>query len=92
MRTFLAIALPEDIKESLGRLIAKLKKTGADVKWVAPDNLHLTLKFLGEIDDEKFTAVCNVIEETSQKIRRFPETGISPCYLGRYRSRRKRNP
>jgi RNA 2',3'-cyclic 3'-phosphodiesterase len=51
MRTFIAIELPQEIKDTLGRLQQKLKAAGADVKWVEPANIHLTLKFLGEIDE-----------------------------------------
>ncbi len=53
MRTFIAIELPQDIKDHLGRIQAKLKNAQADVKWVAPSNIHLTLKFLGEIDERQ---------------------------------------
>ncbi len=53
MRAFIAIELSPPIREKLAELQALLKKSGADVKWVKPDNIHLTLKFLGEIDEEK---------------------------------------
>ncbi|OGF04596.1 MAG: 2'-5' RNA ligase [Candidatus Edwardsbacteria bacterium RIFOXYD12_FULL_50_11] len=48
MRCFIALELPLEIKIKLGDIIGQLKKTGADVKWVDPANIHLTLKFLGE--------------------------------------------
>ncbi|HNQ51410.1 MAG TPA: RNA 2',3'-cyclic phosphodiesterase [Candidatus Omnitrophota bacterium] len=51
MRTFIAITLPPDVKDAVGRLQNKLKTSGADVKWVSPANIHLTLKFLGDIDE-----------------------------------------
>jgi len=53
MRTFIALPLPEKIKDYLCGLQDRLKKTGADVKWVNPKNIHLTLKFLGEINPEQ---------------------------------------
>lgn len=52
MRAFIAIELPEEIRSALAALQEKLKASGADVKWVEPQNIHLTLKFLGDIDDE----------------------------------------
>lgn len=61
MRTFIAIELPEDIKEAIGRLQDKLKRSGADVKWVAPANIHLTLKFLGEIDEQTKNMVSEAV-------------------------------
>lgn len=51
MRTFIAIELPKNIRDSLEKLQEQLKKSEADVKWVAPDNMHLTLKFLGEEEE-----------------------------------------
>jgi RNA 2',3'-cyclic 3'-phosphodiesterase len=58
MRAFIAIGLPQEIKDTLARLQAKLKTAGADVKWVEPKNIHLTLKFLGEIDDQAKERIC----------------------------------
>ncbi|MBF0485772.1 MAG: RNA 2',3'-cyclic phosphodiesterase [Candidatus Omnitrophica bacterium] len=49
IRAFIAIDLDERLKRELAHLQEKLKAAEADVKWVAPKNLHLTLKFLGEI-------------------------------------------
>lgn len=46
MRLFVAIALPEDVRDALARLAHGLP--GA--RWVAPENLHLTLRFIGEVD------------------------------------------
>jgi len=51
MRAFIAIALPEEVREALAQLQRALAASRADVKWVERDNLHVTLKFLGEITD-----------------------------------------
>lgn len=64
MRTFIAIELPKEIREHLARLQEQLKSSGADVKWVAPLNIHLTLKFLGEVEDKKLDKISKVIEDT----------------------------
>ncbi|MBU1277468.1 MAG: RNA 2',3'-cyclic phosphodiesterase [Proteobacteria bacterium] len=50
MRSFIALEMPGEVKEHAAGLIRELRPSGADVKWVAPHNLHLTLKFLGEVD------------------------------------------
>ncbi len=50
MRTFIAIELNEEIRLALERIISRVERTGADIKWVSPRTMHLTLKFLGEID------------------------------------------
>jgi len=49
IRVFLAIELPEEIKRFLKQISGELKECGADVGWVKPAGMHLTLKFLGQI-------------------------------------------
>lgn len=49
IRVFVAIDLPREVRDFLGRISSNLKKAGGDVKWVRPEAIHLTLKFLGEI-------------------------------------------
>lgn len=63
MRTFIAIELPKEIKDALAKLQEQLKSSGADVKWVQPQNIHLTLKFLGERDDKKVAAIGEIVEK-----------------------------
>jgi RNA 2',3'-cyclic 3'-phosphodiesterase len=62
MRTFIAIELSPEIKESLAQIQSHLKYSGADVKWVEKDNIHLTLKFLGEISEEKLKQIIAVLK------------------------------
>jgi 2'-5' RNA ligase len=72
MRTFIAIELPREIKSFLAELQNKLKESGADVKWVEPQNIHLTLKFLGEIDEKKLNAVTGITENVTKDKKAFP--------------------
>ena len=51
MRAFLALSLPDDVRQSLASLQRELAASEADVKWVEPSNLHVTLKFLDEISE-----------------------------------------
>ena len=53
MRAFIGVSLPETVRASLAGLQRQLGESGADVKWVEPENLHVTLKFLDEITDEQ---------------------------------------
>jgi len=78
MRTFIAIELPPQIQNRLSELQALLKKSGADVKWVEPKNIHLTLKFLGEIDEEKFVKIAGIIEDIAQGSKQF-QINLSSC-------------
>jgi RNA 2',3'-cyclic 3'-phosphodiesterase len=66
MRAFIAIELPNDIKDALAELQEKLKSSGADVRWVAAQNIHFTLKFLGEIDARQSAAIAEILEETGK--------------------------
>ncbi len=71
MRAFIAISLPQEIKDSLSEIQKELKKSKADVKWVKPDNIHLTLKFLGEIPEAKSAEISKVIENIAQETNAF---------------------
>jgi 2'-5' RNA ligase len=72
MRTFIAIELPQEIKDYLANLENQLKTSQADVKWVEPKNIHLTLKFLGEIDEKKLEKTEKIIEEVTKETNTFP--------------------
>ena len=51
MRLFIALPLPDEVETLLGKLIADFRQKSGNVKWVPPENVHLTLKFLGDTDD-----------------------------------------
>lgn len=71
MRTFIAITLPKEIKDRLSAIQEELKNTGAEVKWVKPENIHLTLKFLGEIDEKKLEKIIQATEEAVKDKKPF---------------------
>lgn len=50
MRAFIGIPLSTPAREAVARLQQQLGAAGADVRWIPPESLHLTLKFLGSID------------------------------------------
>ena len=50
IRTFIAVEIPEKIRSSISRVQEDLKNYGFKIKWVRPESIHLTLKFLGNID------------------------------------------
>lgn len=72
MRTFIAIELPTDVKERLKGIQETLRKTDSDVKWVDPNNIHLTLKFLGEVSEEKIPVVKAAIKRIAQQNSPYP--------------------
>lgn len=67
MRAFIAIHLPDDVKEYLGNLTDKLAETVPPraVRWVRPDRMHLTLRFLGDTDVGLLPAIKGALDETA---------------------------
>ena len=63
MRTFVAVEIPQTIRQALGSIEAELRESGADVKWVRPDSVHLTLKFLGEIEAGQVEEIRMAVED-----------------------------
>ena len=58
MRTFIAIFLPKEILDYLYEVENKLKKElPAKINWVAKENLHFTLKFLGQVDEKNINSI-----------------------------------
>lgn len=70
-RSFIAIALNENLHKELESLQAKLKAADADVKWVKSENIHLTLKFLGNITDEQIEDVKNVFKKMGSNFKNY---------------------
>jgi 2'-5' RNA ligase len=72
IRAFIAIELPSAIKVTLKNLETRLKQPALDpVKWVEPDNIHLTLKFLGNIMTSQVPTVTSAMKSASQTISPF---------------------
>ncbi len=57
VRCFVAADLTAEAREDLGRLQDRLRRAGLECRWAAPEALHLTLKFLGEVSPETFAAL-----------------------------------
>lgn len=51
MRCFIALEIPDHVKTRISGLIGSLKPLSRAVRWVRPENVHLTLKFLGEVPE-----------------------------------------
>lgn len=64
-RAFIAIELNEDAHAELASLQSCLKSSEADVKWVSPESIHITLKFLGNIDGKKVEEVKGILKEVA---------------------------
>lgn len=74
MRTFIAIDLDKEIKKNLLSFISeldKLTREGRSIRWVKPEGMHLTLKFLGEITGEKVREIENILKAITGKYKSF---------------------
>ncbi|ODS32485.1 MAG: 2'-5' RNA ligase [Candidatus Scalindua rubra] len=63
IRAFIAIEIGKEIKRKLSEFLSQLKETNADVKWVFPENIHLTLKFIGYIEEETLPGLNKIIND-----------------------------
>jgi 2'-5' RNA ligase len=65
IRAFLAIEMPETLRASLALIQGELKRTHADVRWVAVNNIHLTLKFFGNVPDDEIDTLALAAQEVA---------------------------
>lgn len=72
-RVFIAINLPNELKKKLNLVIQQLKKVNPDygINWVAPENLHLTVHFFGDLNDKQIAQAEEGIEEVTKRINSF---------------------
>src|SRR5260370_36722651 len=57
MRLFVALEIPSAVRENLAELLKSLRSMSPQTRWVRPENLHLTLKFIGEVPETKLAAI-----------------------------------
>jgi len=65
IRAFIACDIPEGLLKKTSDIQDKLKKLDAEVSWTRIDGIHITLKFLGDIEQEIIERVADVIEEAT---------------------------
>lgn len=71
-RLFIAIDLPIEIKRELHKFEQELAKyISRGVKWVELENLHFTIRFLGETEEEKIPNITRIMDEVSQELNPF---------------------
>lgn len=71
VRTFVAINLHGSLHTALSEVVEKLSASKAKVKWVEPGNVHLTLKFLGNVEEEHLPEVFAACERAVKGIHSF---------------------
>lgn len=82
MRCFIAIEVAEKVKTALAELQKELKGCNADIRWIKPENIHLTLKFLGNVDEKLLDKIKSKLKDTCNRYNGFSleikGMGISP--------------
>ncbi len=81
-RLFVAVPVSESIKEKIKPLAKALEDTGADLKPVSLENMHFTLKFLGEVEESKIPEIKEKLGQIAKSSRKFElrlkEVGVFP--------------
>ena len=84
MRIFIAVEIPEAIKEKISYIEQELKGEVEKIKWVNPELVHFTLKFLGEISEEGLRKVKEITLQIARKYSPFTLNiegmGVFPGY------------
>ncbi len=71
IRTFVAVLIPEDVRRAIGRAQNQFRSVAPEIRWVAEENFHISVKFLGDIDRLRVDAVADAIARGAQNIEPF---------------------
>jgi 2'-5' RNA ligase len=71
-RTFIAVDVGDEVRDKALTLQQTLSRSGADMKWVSEDGMHITLLFLGEVDDRELHSICRAVQGVAATEPRFP--------------------
>ena len=74
MRTFIAINFDDEIKSKLRTVRDRIKTSSRSGNFVDDSNLHLTIRFIGEVSEEDMEGICMAIDEACSSFRSFDMT------------------
>ena len=74
IRSFVAVQITEELRKTVGIFTGNLRREVRGVRWVRPGNLHLTLKFLGTVGQERHPELYRVLDGIAADHRRFSLT------------------
>lgn len=81
MRLFVALEIPSTVRENLAELLKSLRAVSPQTRWVRPENLHVTLKFIDEVPGTKLAAIRTALAamRSDQSVTiEFRELGFFP--------------
>lgn len=71
IRTFVCIEFPEAERERIAEVAATLREHRARVSWTAPQNVHVTLSFLGDVDESRVPEIVGAVERAAAGVDPF---------------------
>lgn len=71
IRTFLAVEISDAVRDRACDLVASLQGTPANVRWVSPRQMHLTLKFLDNVEAREIPRVCERVAAATRQFTEF---------------------
>lgn len=81
VRTFIAVLLTADLKKTIGQIQQKFIEAAPEVKWVAEENFHVTLKFLGDVDEDRLGEIYAALEQAVSAEEAFSmQVGGAGCF------------
>ena len=72
VRAFIAVEISRDVRTAIERLVRQMQSPSVNVKWVDTENLHLTMKFLGDVETIRIAEVCRAVERAVAGQKPFP--------------------
>lgn len=86
MRTFVAIELSEECRENLASAVGRMRNSAQSVRWVDPRGAHLTLKFIGELEEQRVPEAVRALRKAAGEVASF---SMSVTGLGSFPPRGK---
>ncbi|MGD9128844.1 MAG: RNA 2',3'-cyclic phosphodiesterase [Planctomycetia bacterium] len=71
VRTFIAVEIDTAVRSKASEVIQRLGRTSSEIKWVEPESMHLTLKFLGDVSLTETSRICDAVAEAVKEIKPF---------------------
>ena len=88
VRAFIAVDIGHAVRGELAKLQLRLKRAHADARWVKPENIHLTLAFLGDVDIARIRPLEAAMDQNLQGLEKFSLTFAGTGTFGRPRQPR----
>lgn len=81
VRIFIALDIPAEVRERLSQYVDRVRIYAPDARWARVESLHVTLKFIGEINDSKFLEIKTALTQVKGKLFQveFKDIGFFPA-------------